>query len=477
MNYEPVIGMEVHVELNTLSKMFCACSTNFHAEPNTNVCPVCLGMPGTLPVINRAAVDAAIAVGLALNCTISKWSKMDRKNYFYPDLAKNYQISQYDLPLTHGGFIEVEVDGQRKRIGITRAHLEEDTARNTHTIGQGESGVDFNRSGVPLLEIVTEPDIRSAAEAYAYLTALKQILLYLGVSDCNMEEGSLRAEANISVRPVGTEKFGTKTEVKNVASFSYTQKAIDYEIRRQVELIESGGKVSQETRGWDEKSGTTFPQRSKESAHDYRYFPEPDLVPLAVDEVWVKRVETDLPELPAARFARFQSEYELSHYDAGVLTASKAMADYFEEAVKAGAAAKKAANWIMGDLQALLAEAKIEVEDCKVSSKDLAGLVGLIDDGTISGKMAKDLLVDMFETGRSARALVEERGLSQLSDSDELKKIARDVMAANPGPTGDYKAGKERALGFLVGQMMKATKGRANPAMVNQILLDELAKP
>jgi aspartyl-tRNA(Asn)/glutamyl-tRNA(Gln) amidotransferase subunit B len=476
MNYEAVIGMEVHVELDTKSKMFCACSTNFHAEANTNVCPICLGMPGVLPVINRRAVDMAIAVGLALNCSISGWSKMDRKNYFYPDLAKNYQISQYDLPLCHGGWLEIPFGDGTKRIGITRAHLEEDTARNTHSIGGGESGVDFNRSGVPLLEIVTEPDIRSAEEAYAYLTALKQILLYLGVSDCNMEEGSLRAEANVSVRPVGSDKFGTKTEIKNVASFSFTQKAIDYEIKRQIQVLEEGGKIIQETRGWDERLGQTVSQRTKESAHDYRYFPEPDLPPLAVDEAWVERIREGLPELPAARCARFQAKLELSAYDAGVLTASRTMADYFEAVVEAGAPPKRAANWITGDLQALLTEAKIEVEDCKIRPADLAELIALIESDVISGKMAKDLLVEMFESGRSPKAIVEERGLAQISDSEALQTVAREVLAANPGPVEDFRNGKQKALGFLIGQMMKATKGQANPAMVNKILTEELTR-
>ncbi len=476
MNYEPVIGMEVHVELATRSKMFCGCSTNFHAAPNTNVCPICLGMPGVLPVVNRRAVDMAVAVGLALNCTISRWSKMDRKNYFYPDLAKNYQISQYDLPLCHDGWLEIPVDGSTKRIGIRRAHLEEDTARNTHTIGSGESGVDFNRSGVPLLEIVTEPDIRSADEAYAYLTALKQILLFLEVSDCNMEEGSLRAEANVSIRPVGSAEFGTKTEIKNVASFSFTQKAIQYEIARQTQVLNEGGRIIQETRGWDDRLGVTVPQRVKESAHDYRYFPEPDLPPLAVDEAWEARIREGLPELPAARVARFQSQYDLSAYDAGVLTATRALADYFEATVDAGAPAKKAANWIMGDLQALLTKANIEIEDCKVSASDLAEMIGLIEDGTLSGKMAKDLLVEMFETGRSPKALAEEKGLAQISDTAELEAVAREVLAANPGPVTDYRNGKERALGFLVGQMMKATQGRANPGLVNRILREELSR-
>jgi len=476
MNYEAVIGMEVHVQLKTQSKMFCGCSTQFHAPPNTNVCPVCLGLPGVLPVPNRAAIDMSVMVGLALNCTISRWSKMDRKNYFYPDLSKNYQISQYDLPLSHGGYIEIDVDGTSKRIGITRAHIEEDTARNTHTIGGGESGVDFNRCGMPLLEIVTEPDIRSADEAHAYLTALKQLLSYLDVSDCNMEEGSLRAEANISIRPAGTSEFGTKTEVKNVASFSGVHKAIAFEIARQREVLESGGTIVQETRGWDADRGVTYSQRSKESAHDYRYFPEPDIVPFVVDADWEARLREGLPELPAARRARFIEAYGLSAYDAGVLTATKAMADYYEAAVAAGAAPKPAANWLMVDLQALIADARIELTACKVAPAQLAGLLALIEDGTISGKMAKDVLAEMFASGSDATAVVEAKGLRQISDVSELEAVVRSVIEANPGPVEDFRNGKQKAMGFLVGQIMKATKGSANPKVVNDVLLRELQR-
>ena len=476
MDYEAVIGLEVHVELNTKSKVFCACRTRFDAPPNTNVCPVCLGMPGSMPVMNRAVVDAAVAVGLALNCTIARWSKMDRKNYFYPDMAKNYQISQYDLPLCHEGWLDVEVGEEKKRVRITRAHIEEDTARNVHTIGDAESGVDFNRAGVPLLEIVSEPDIRGAAEAHAYLTALKRIIQYVGVSDCNMEEGSLRAEPNISIRPVGAAELGTKTEVKNVASFSGTHKAIEFEIARQTRVLEDGGTVDQETRGWDPDRAITFSQRSKESAHDYRYFPEPDLVPIAVDEVWEGRIRDALPEMPQARYERLMTEFELSDYDAQSMTSSKAMADYFEGAVEAGAPAKQAANWMMGDMQALLADAKIEIEACKVAPEDLASLIGLIVDGTISGKIAKEVLADMFASGKAPDVVVEEKGLVQISDSGALEALAREVIAANPGPAADFKAGKKRALGFLVGQIMKVTKGQANPKMVNEILVRELSE-
>jgi len=472
--FETIVGMEVHVQLKTESKVFCPTSTNFHAPANTNVCPLSLGLPGTLPVLNKKAVEYSVMVGLALDCAISRWSKMDRKNYFYPDLAKNYQISQYDLPLCANGAIEIEVNGQTKRIGITRAHLEEDTASNTHEIGGGFSGVDFNRCGIPLLEIVTEPDIRSAEEAYAYLTALKQMLLYLGVSDCNMDEGSLRAEANISVRPKGSTEFGIKTEVKNVASFSGVQKAIDYEVKRQIKVITEGGTLVQETRGWDADKGITVMQRTKESAHDYRYFPDPDLVPIVVDEAWENELRSRLPELPMARKARFESQYGLSHYDANVLTQTRPIADYYEAVVSAGADAKKAANWIMGDLQALLTEAKLEIADCKVTAENLAAMIALIEDGTISGKIAKEILADMFESGKAPKAIVEEKGLVQISDTGELDRIVAEVLAASPEQVEQFRAGKDRVVGFLVGQVMKATKGKANPQIVNDALMRQL---
>ena len=474
MTYEAVIGIEVHVELHTKSKVFCGCSTNFNAPPNTNVCPVCLGMPGVLPVINRKAVEFSVAAGLALECTISKWSKMDRKNYFYPDLAKNYQISQYDLPLCTHGRLEVTVNGASKVIGITRAHLEEDTARNTHALGGADSGVDFNRSGVPLLEIVTEPDLRSADEAYAYLTALKLILQYLGVSDCNMEEGSLRAEANVSIRQSGSTELGTKTEVKNVASFSGTHKAIEFEIARQIQATENDQPIVQETRGWDADRGITVSQRTKESAHDYRYFPEPDLVPIVIDDAWRETIQASLPELPAARRQRFETDLGLSPYDAEVLTADKAMADYFEESVAAGAPAKPCANWIMGDLLALVSEHKVLIDQCKVRPEQLAAMIALIEDRTISGKIAKDVLVEMFASGKDPKVVVEEKGLVQISDSTELEEIAREIVASNPGPAADFKTGKEKALGFLMGQMMKATKGKANPKLASEFIRREI---
>lgn len=476
MKYEAVIGLEVHVEINTKTKVFCACANNFHAPPNTNVCPICLGMPGVMPVMNRGMVDATIAVGLALNCSISRWSKMDRKNYFYPDLAKNYQISQYDLPLCHDGYLDVPMQGTVRRIGITRAHMEEDTARNVHTLGSGQSGVDFNRCGVPLLEIVTEPDLRSADESYAFLTALKQMLEYLDVSDCNMEEGSLRAEPNISIRPVGQTELGTKTEVKNVASFSGVQKAIEFEIKRQAKVLDAGGTVEQQTRGWDADRNATVAQRSKESAHDYRYFPEPDLVPIVVDEAWEARIRESLPELPIARKSRFKSEFELSDYDAGVLTMTRDMANYFEETVKGGAPTKQAANWIMGDMQSLLSEANLDLSTCKIRPGQLVEMIELIENGTISGKIAKGLMNDMFETGKNPKALVEEKGLVQITDRGELERIVAQVIEENPGPVAEYRGGKTGVKGFLVGQTMKATKGKGNPKLVNEILVELLDK-
>ncbi|MBP8132067.1 MAG: Asp-tRNA(Asn)/Glu-tRNA(Gln) amidotransferase subunit GatB [Candidatus Hydrogenedentes bacterium] len=476
MDYEAVIGMEVHVEINTNSKVFCTCSTRFDAPPNTNVCPICLGMPGVLPTLNREMVNKTVAVGLALNCRVSRWSKMDRKNYFYPDLAKNYQISQFDLPLCQNGYLDIELDGQARRIGVTRAHMEEDTARNTHTIGGGQSGVDFNRSGVPLLEIVSEPDLRSADEVYAYLTTLKQLLEYLGVSDCNMEEGSLRAEANISVRPRGAVSFGVKTEVKNVASLHGVAKAVDFEIARQIRVLEDGGRVVQETRGWDADRGVTFSQRQKESAHDYRYFPEPDLVPIVVDKAWEERIRASLPELPVARKKRFTESFSLSPYDAGVLTATRAMADYFEAVVRCGAPGKKAANWVMGDLQALLTRTEMDIQACRIQPQALADMIALVEKGTISGKMAKDVLEEMFGTGKAASEIVAEQGLQQISDTDAIMAIIRDVIEKNPGQAEQFRSGKEKVFGFFVGQVMRATQGKANPQLVNDLLRSELGK-
>lgn len=476
--YEAVIGLEVHVELKTASKAFCGCSTAFGAAPNTHVCPVCLGLPGVLPVINRKMVDYALKVALALNCRIAPHCKFDRKNYYYPDLPKNYQISQYDLPLATDGYLEVEVDGRRRRIGIIRVHMEEDAGKLIH---EGEalnpgaySLVDLNRTGVPLLEIVSAPDIHSPEEAYAYLTSLKAILQYLDVSDCKMEEGSLRCDANISVRPRGSEVLGTKTELKNMNSFRALQRALAYEIERQSEILAGGGRIEQETRAWDESRGVTVSLRGKEEAHDYRYFPEPDLVPLAIGEDWINRIREELPELPAERRRRFQEQYGLPPYDAAVLTASKSMADYFEACLGHYREAKTVSNWLMGDFSRLLNAHGLEPEQAPVRPQDLAELLTLIDEGTISGKIAKTVFEEMFLTGKKARTVVEEKGLVQISDEAAVLAVVEEVLAAHPGPAADYRAGKEKALGFLVGQVMKATRGKANPALVNKLLKERL---
>jgi len=474
MDYEPVIGIEVHVELLTRSKVFCGCSTAFGSPPNSQVCPVCLGMPGVLPMLNKRAVEFVVMTGLAFNCTVSSWSKLDRKNYFYPDLPKNYQISQYDLPLAYDGFLEVEVDGVRKRIGITRVHLEEDTGKNLHPAGASYSQVDFNRCGVPLMEIVSEPDIASPEEAYGYLQSLKAIVEYLGVSDCNMEQGSLRAEANVSLRPRGSAEFGTKTEIKNVNSFKGVQRALEYEIERQRQLLSSKGTVVQETRMWDEEKGITVAMRSKERAHDYRYFPEPDLVPIVVDKEWVERIRQGLPELPTARRQRFVNEYGIPEYDAGVLTASKEVADYYEECVRCGADPKAASNWIMGELQFRLRDTGTAITGCKITPQNLTEMLNLIEAGTISGKIAKTVFEEMFTTGKAAGEIVRDRGLQQISDSDQIGEIIDAVLKDNPEPVESYRRGKTKALAFLVGQVMKQTKGKANPQLVNEMLRQKL---
>ncbi len=474
MDYEAVIGMEVHVELLTNSKVFCGCSTKFGAEPNTQCCPVCMGMPGVLPVLNRKAVDFVIRTGLALNCTIAGWSKLDRKNYFYPDLPKNYQISQYDLPIAHDGYLDVVVDGETRRVGITRVHLEEDAGKNIHPEGASYSQVDLNRTGVPLMEIVSEPDIRSPEEAHAYLLALKNILEYIEVSDCNMEEGSLRAEANVSIRPRGTAEFGVKTEVKNVNSFRGVSRALVYEIGRQTRAIESGDGVVQETRGWDDVRNVTVLMRSKEYAHDYRYFPEPDLVPLVIDEDWIERIRGELPELPAVRRARFIEEYGLPEYDAGVLTADKATADYYESCAAAAPDAKTASNWIMVELQGMLNETDTGISMSPVTAENLAGLLNLVDEGIISGKMAKDVFREMYDTGDTAEQIVEKKGLSQISDRDALAEIVDKVVAENPEPVERYRSGNKKALGFLIGQVMQATRGKANPQLLNELFREKL---
>ncbi|MBO8169175.1 MAG: Asp-tRNA(Asn)/Glu-tRNA(Gln) amidotransferase subunit GatB [Thermoanaerobacteraceae bacterium] len=477
--YEAVIGLEVHVELKTNSKIFCACSTEFGAAPNTQVCPVCLGLPGTLPVVNKRVVDFAIKAGLALNCKIAEFSKFDRKNYYYPDLPKGYQISQYDLPICEHGYLDIEVDGETKRIGITRIHMEEDAGKLMHegdAIAEAESSlVDYNRTGVPLLEIVSEPDLRSPEEAVAYLEKLKAILQYTEVSDCKMQEGSLRCDANVSVRPVGAAEFGTKTELKNMNSFKALQKALEYEIERQIDILEDGGEVVQETRSWNENKGITVSLRSKEEAHDYRYFPDPDLVPLVIDREWVERIRETLPELPDERKRRLIEEYGLPEYDATVITSSKDLADYFDRCLQYFGDAKKVSNWIMAELLRLLNARDLEAADCPVSPEQLAELLQLIDKGTISGKIAKQVFEEMFDTGKTAAAIVKEKGLEQISDAGELERIVEQVIANNPDPVADYRNGKKQAIGFLVGQVMKATRGKANPQLVNELLRKKLS--
>jgi len=475
--YETVIGLEVHVELKTKSKIFCHSTTEFGGDPNSHVCPVCLGLPGVLPVVNRQVVEWAILLGLALNCRIASFSKFDRKNYYYPDMPKNYQISQYDLPICLGGYLDVEVEGVKKRIGITRLHMEEDTGKLVH---QGTitttpySLVDYNRAGVPLLEIVSEPDISSPAEARAYAEKLRQIIVYTGVSDGRMEEGSLRCDANVSVRPRGSAGLGTKTEIKNMNSFRSLQRALAYEVERQIEVLEQGGRIVQETRAWDEGQGVTVSLRSKEEAHDYRYFPDPDLVPLVIDPAWVEEIRARLPELPEARAARYVDRLGLSPYDAGVLTAEKSLSDYFEACLAVYPEPKTAANWIMGDLSRLLNAAGRSADQSPVTPERLAGLLKLIEQGTISGKMAKEVLEVMFDTGADAAQVVKERGLSQISDEGALKGIILEVIAENEKVVADFRAGKDRALGFLVGQVMKKTRGQANPDAVNRLLRETL---
>jgi len=477
MSYEVVIGLEVHTELKTESKIFCGCSTKFGSDQNTNVCPVCLGLPGVLPVLNEKVVDFAVRTGLALNCKILPFSKFDRKNYYYPDLPKNFQTSQSDLPIAVNGYLDIEVNGETKRIGITRVHMEEDAGKLVHagTIARSDYAlVDYNRTGVPLLEIVSEPDIRSAEEAKAYLEKLKAILQYIDISDCKMEEGSLRCDANISLRPMGATQLGTKAELKNMNSFRSVQRGIEYEVDRQAEVLDDGGKVIQETRSWDDGKGITISMRSKEQAHDYRFFPEPDLIPIVVDPARVEEIRINLPELPDARKVRLVTNHGLSTYDAEVLTASRAMADYFDQVVTLGADAKAAANWLMGDLSKHLNAGEVAINECLVTPQRLAGLLALLDKGTISSKIAKTVFEEMWTTGKDAETIVQEKGLVQISDEGAIIAVVEAVIAASPQSVADYQAGKERAIGFLVGQVMKQTKGRANPELVNKLLRDRM---
>lgn len=475
--YEPVIGLEVHVQLGTKTKIFCGCPTSFGAPPNTNVCPVCLGLPGALPVLSKHAVELAIRAGIALRCQVRSSSIFARKNYFYPDLPKGYQISQYDKPVCEHGAVDITVDGVHKTIGITRIHMEDDAGKSIHDGFKDSdrySYVDLNRCGTPLIEIVSEPDIRSSDEAYAFLTEIKQALQYSDVSDCDMEKGNLRCDANVSIRLKGAEKFGTKAELKNLNSFRFVKMAIDYEIARQVALLESGGRVIQETRLYNVASGETVSMRSKEQAHDYRYFPEPDLLPLRISDEWLSRVKSEMPELPADRRARFISEYGLREYDAQVLTLTRDMADYFERAAKVAGEGRSTANWVMGDLAGALNEAGRDITASPVSAENLGELVKLIASGELSGKLAKEVFPKMLLSGDSARVIMDREGLKQISDSGAIEKLVDDVIAANPKQVEQYKSGKTTVAGFLVGQVMKASKGQANPQSVTEILKKKL---
>nr|WP_304101192.1 Asp-tRNA(Asn)/Glu-tRNA(Gln) amidotransferase subunit GatB [Mitsuokella multacida] len=479
MKYEAVIGLEIHCELKTKTKIFCGCATGFGAEQNTHVCPVCLGLPGVLPTVNKRVVEFGIKAGLATNCTINKYSKFDRKNYYYPDLPKNWQTSQYDLPIAEHGWVDIDVDGEKKRIRLTRIHMEEDAGKLVHsgtTIkDSATSNVDYNRTGVPLLEIVSEPDLRSAEEARAYMEKIKAIMEYIDVSNCRMEEGNLRADINVSLRPAGTEELGTRTEMKNINSFKNLEDAINYEIERQQEVLEDGGHVVQETRTFDPARGITLSMRSKENAHDYRYMPEPDLPPIVTSEETIEKYRSELPELPDARRARLEKEYGLSDYDAGIITSSRAMAEYFDAVVATGADPKLAANWIMGDLAKNLNEDGIDIAKSPVSAERLGKMIGLIMKDTISGKIAKKVFKEMWTNEDDPEKIVKDKGLVQITDTGAIEAAVDAAIAANPKAVEEYKGGKKKAIGALVGQVMKATRGKANPQMVNKMLAEKLA--
>lgn len=475
-DYEVIIGLEVHAELSTKTKIFCSCPTKFGAAPNTQTCPICMGMPGTLPVLNEKVVEYAVKAGLATNCEISRNSKNDRKNYFYPDLPKAYQISQYDKPLCEHGYVEIDTKEGKKKIRLTRIHIEEDAGKLNHDEFAGGSLVDLNRAGVPLIEIVSEPDLRSSEEVEAYLRRLKSILEYIEVSDCKMQEGSFRADVNVSVRKKGDTKLGTRTEMKNMNSFRSITRAIEYEIDRQIDVIEDGGEVEQETLRWDDVSGKTFPMRDKEDAQDYRYFPDPDLVAIKLSEEYIENIRKSLPELPESRKERYLKEYGLSEKDANIITASKYLSDLFEGAIKVCNNPKAVNNWIISDISRILNETEMEPIEIPFDSNQLGKLIILIDKGTISSSIAKKVLVEMFEHPRDPEDIIDEKGWVQISDEGAIKEVVLKVLEANPQSVADYKGGKDKALGFLVGQAMKETRGKANPQMLNQMFLEELKK-
>ncbi|MDP3297846.1 MAG: Asp-tRNA(Asn)/Glu-tRNA(Gln) amidotransferase subunit GatB [Thermodesulfovibrionia bacterium] len=492
MQYETVIGLEIHAQLLTDSKMFCGCSTKFGSEPNTQTCPICIGMPGVLPVMNKKAIEYVIKTGLAVNCKIASYSRFARKNYFYPDLPKGYQISQYELPICEHGYVEIADNGSTKKIMLTRIHLEEDAGKNIHEGAGNYSLVDLNRAGTPLMEIVSEPDIRSPKEAVEFVKKLRTILRYISVCDGNMEQGSLRCDANVSVRPYGQEEFGVKTEIKNMNSFKFIEKALEYEIKRQIKVLKDGGKIIQETRLWNSERGITESMRSKEEAHDYRYFPEPDLVPVDVDSGWLEQIRTHLmaptfsfvrssvhleePDLPDIKRQRFICRYGLPEYDADLLISERAMAEWFEQAVKLGADPKIVSNWMMGELTKLLNEENKQIEECMLKPEHLVGLLELINKGIISGKIAKTVFEEMYKTGKNADTIVKEKGLVQISDEADIEKAVDEVLEKNHEEVERFKAGDEKLMGFFVGQIMKATKGKANPKIVNELLKKKLGK-